>query len=335
VKTKEKALFDSRATHNLIDKRMAKRLGIALQRMKNPQRIQDADFSKNKNGSITHYTNLEVSRGRKSDIQCSYLTSLGEDQMIFGFPWCLAFQPDIDWKNRKVLGDPTTLQQTTANVPWAHVNKLTLVGQILTLNECHKGDEVWVQVNKTNMVQQWAEKAQKGQKVNTEKDVPLQYLDFKDIFSEEVAKRFPPERDDNHKINFTNDALKTFPCKIYPILKPETEFLYTWVHENLEKKFIRESKSPYTCPTFFIKKKNGDYCIIQDYWQLNQFMVPNAMPLPLITSLIEKLHGKTLFTKFDIQSGYHNIWIKDGDQHKAGFKTSEGQFKLMVMNFGL
>jgi reverse transcriptase-like protein len=64
-------------------------------------------------------------------------------------------------------------------------------------------------------------------------------------------------------------------------------------------------------------------------------MVPDAMPLPLITSLIKKLHGKTLFTKFDIWSEYHNIWIKDGDQHKAGFKTSEGQFEPMVMNFGL
>jgi hypothetical protein len=179
------------------------------------------------------------------------------------------------------------------------------------------------------------ERAQKGQKVNTEKDVPPQYMDFKDVFSEKATKHFLPKRDDDHEINLTNDTPKTFPCKIYPILKPKTEFLCTWVHENLEKKFIRESKSPYTCSTFFIKKKNRDYHIIQDYWQLNQFTVPNAMPLPLIMSLIEKLHGKTLFTKFDIQSGYYNIWIKDSDQYKAGFKTSEGQFEPMVINFGL
>jgi reverse transcriptase-like protein len=192
-----------------------------------------------------------------------------------------------------------------------------------------------VQVNKTNVVQQWAERAQKGQKVNTEKDVPLQYADFKDIFSEKAAKHFPPERDDNHKINFTDDALKTFPCKIYPISKPKMEFLCTWVCKNLEKKFIRESKLLYACLTFFIKKKNGDYCIIKDYQQLNQFTVLGATPLLLITLLIEKLHGKTLFTKFDIQSGYHNIRIKEGDQYKAGFKTSKGQFEPMVINFGL
>jgi reverse transcriptase-like protein len=171
--------------------------------------------------------------------------------------------------------------------------------------------------------------------VNTKKDILLQYTDFKDIFSKEAAKCFPLKRDDDHKINFTNDVPKTFSCKIYPILKPEMEFLCTWVHKNLEKNFIREFKSPYACPTFFIKKKNEDYCIIQDYRQLNQFTVPDATPLPLITLLIEKLHGKTLFTKFDIWSGYHNIQIKDDNQHKAGFKTPEGQFKPMVMNFGL
>jgi hypothetical protein len=61
--------------------------------------------------------------------------------------------------------------------------------------------------------------------VNTEKDVPPQYSDFNDVFSKEAAKHFPLERNNDHKINFTDDALKTFPCKIYPISKLETEFL--------------------------------------------------------------------------------------------------------------
>jgi hypothetical protein len=36
VKTKKKALLNSGATYNLINKRMAKKLGIALQKMKIP-----------------------------------------------------------------------------------------------------------------------------------------------------------------------------------------------------------------------------------------------------------------------------------------------------------
>jgi Reverse transcriptase (RNA-dependent DNA polymerase) len=45
--------------------------------------------------------------------------------------------------------------------------------------------------------------------------------------------------------------------------------------------------------------------------------------------------GCTLFTKFDIQWGYNNIWIKPGDEWKAAFLTPEGLFEPMVMFFRL
>jgi hypothetical protein len=43
---------------------MAKRLGVILQKIKNHQKIQNANFSKNKNRNIIHYANLEISRGK-------------------------------------------------------------------------------------------------------------------------------------------------------------------------------------------------------------------------------------------------------------------------------
>jgi hypothetical protein len=52
-------------------------------------------------------------------------------------------------------------------------------------------------------------------------------------------------------------------------------------------------------------------------------------------NLIEQLHGKTLFSKFNICMGYNNIRIADGDQEKATFTTPLGQYEPMVMNFGL
>ena len=39
--------------------------------------------------------------------------------------------------------------------------------------------------------------------------------------------------------------------------------------------------------------------------------------------------------RFVTRWGYHNIRIKDGDQEKAVFKTTIGQYEPMVMNFGL
>jgi hypothetical protein len=37
----------------------------------------------------------------------------------------------------------------------------------------------------------------------------------------------------------------------------------------------------------------------------------------------------------DVQWGFNNIHIKDGDQWKAAFKTPIGLFEPMVMYFGL
>jgi len=42
-----------------------------------------------------------------------------------------------------------------------------------------------------------------------------------------------------------------------------------------------------------------------------------------------------IFTKFDVQWGYNNIRIKEGDEEKAGFKTKYGLFEPRVMFFGL
>jgi hypothetical protein len=58
-------------------------------------------------------------------------------------------------------------------------------------------------------------------------------------------------------------------------------------------------------------------------------------PLPLLPTVIAEVKDTSIFTKFDIRWGYNNVRIKEGDQHKAAFKTEFGLFKLMVMFFGL
>jgi len=68
---------------------------------------------------------------------------------------------------------------------------------------------------------------------------------------------------------------------------------------------------------------------------LNKWTIPNKYPLPLISELIYDLAEKHLFSKFDIHWGHNNICIKEGNEYKAAFKTSEGLFKPTVMFFGV
>jgi Reverse transcriptase (RNA-dependent DNA polymerase) len=88
-------------------------------------------------------------------------------------------------------------------------------------------------------------------------------------------------------------------------------------------------------PVFFIKKKDGSLRLVQDYRVLNAMTVKNRYPLPIISELIAQLWGAKYFTKLDVHWGFNNVWIKEGDERKAAFRTNCGLYEPLVMFFGL
>src|ERR1700723_4296912 len=70
-----------------------------------------------------------------------------------------------------------------------------------------------------------------------------------------------------------------------------------------------------------------------DYRYLNEWTVKNFFPLPLILEIIDKVGKAKLFTKLDLQWGYNNVHIKEGDEWKAAFATHWGSFESLVMFF--
>ena len=123
--------------------------------------------------------------------------------------------------------------------------------------------------------------------------------------------------------------------KNYSLTPQEQIEMEKFLKENLEKGYIRPSKSPMASPFFFVDKKDGKLRPTQDYRYLNEWTIKNAYPLPLISDVIDKLQGSKYFTKLDIRWGYNNVRIKEGDEWKAAFKTNKGLFERMVMFFGL
>ena len=105
-----------------------------------------------------------------------------------------------------------------------------------------------------------------------------------------------------------------------------------FIDKHLKSGKICKSQSP--LPFFFVQKKDGGLHPCRDYWYLNEHTMKNAYPLPLISALINKLKGAQYFSKMDIQWGYNNIHIKEGDKWKAAFITPYSLYKLLVMFFG-
>jgi len=86
---------------------------------------------------------------------------------------------------------------------------------------------------------------------------------------------------------------------------------------------------------FFIKKKDGSLCLVQDYRALNAVTVKNRYLLPLISKLVSQLRGAQYFTKLDVRWGFNNVRIKPRDEWKAAFCTNRGLFEPLVMFFGM
>jgi hypothetical protein len=84
-----------------------------------------------------------------------------------------------------------------------------------------------------------------------------------------------------------------------------------------------------------VEKKDGELCPVMDYRPINEYTVKNKYPIPNAKEQLAKLHKKQWFTKLDVQWGYNNIHIKEGDQWKTAFKTNCGLFECNVMFFGL
>ena len=91
------ALLDSGATENFISKKYAQWLRLLFKKLEKPRAVYNVDGSKNKQGDIRFYTDLEVQTGEQKKNMRFFLTDLGPQNMILGYPWFAGMQPNIDW----------------------------------------------------------------------------------------------------------------------------------------------------------------------------------------------------------------------------------------------
>jgi hypothetical protein len=72
-----------------------------------------------------------------------------------------------------------------------------------------------------------------------------------------------------------------------------------------------------------------------DYRALNEVIVKNKYPLPKIDCLFDQLYGVCVFSKIDLQSGYHQLKIRECDIPKIAFILMYGLYEYTVMSFRL
>jgi hypothetical protein len=85
----------------------------------------------------------------------------------------------------------------------------------------------------------------------------------------------------------------------------------------------------------FVLKKVGTQRLCVDYHALIEVTVKNKYLLPRIDDLFDQLYGVCVFSKVDLQLGYHQLKVRECDISKIAFVSRYGLYEFMVISFGL
>ena len=316
-----KALLDSGATEMFIDKRMADRHGFKLQKLERPIMVRNVDGTNNSGGAITHQIEANVYYKGHVERMRIDVCDLEKTEIILGMPWLAAHNLEINQETEEIkmtrclplCGEGSQKRKKVKIIATKEEEKI--ICQIIDNKEDWKKKE---------------EIEEDHRKI--EEIVPKKFLKWRKVFGKVELKRMPTRKTWDHAIDL-KETFKLRKERIYPLFKNKREEVQNFVKNQLRKGYIRPSKSPQTLPVFFVGKKDGSKRIVMDYYNLNDQMIKNNYPLPLITELIDNMGSKKVFMKMDLRWGFNNVRIKEGDEWKRAFIMHIGSFEPTVMFF--
>jgi len=107
------------------------------------------------------------------------------------------------------------------------------------------------------------------------------------------------------------------------------------VEEWIKEGIIRPSCSDYASPIVIVPKKDGSFRVCVDYRRLNNKIIKDCYPLPLIEDQLDKLQETRIFSTLDLNNGFFHVAMDEESIKYTYFITPEAQYEFMKTPFGL
>ena len=305
--TNLEAFIDSGADESLMDRGLAKYLGLDSELLAKPIRARSL------NGKEL-FAVTQISEPVHMHIDCHsesihfYLINSLSHSLILGQPWLFQHNPRIDWRTGKIR---EWGMDCSANCV-SSVDQGKIVTEINLFSAHTVTDPEYPDLNL----------------------VPPAYHHLQEVFSKTKALSLPPHRPYDCAIDLIPGSA-ILKGRLYSVSGPEREAMREYISASLKAGLIRPSSSPAGAGFFFVGKKDGSLRPCIDYNPLNDITIKNRYPLPLMSSVFDQLQQAKVFTKLDLRNAYHLIRIREGDEWKTGFNYPSGHYEYRVMTFGL
>ncbi len=217
--------------------------------LSHPIRLYNIDGMPNEAGSITHKVQLKLRVGKDEDKHNFLVTSLGgTEKVILGLPWLQLRNPHIDWQKGEMRlasteqihsgGIEVDIHKIAANRLECH--SLVADGTLEQTNkEIFCLTSFTYTINTVNLSTQIAIDKLAGKTKKTfEEMVPLQYHDYKKVFSEEESQRLLEHQPWDHTIDLIPDAKTHWKVRTYPLSPTEQGELDKFLKEHLTKGYL-------------------------------------------------------------------------------------------------
>ena len=245
---------------------------------------------------------------------------LGQAEPIEGAPRALAQQEDI--KENDNYCSIRRLQLITKDDSFTSKGTVEQSKRVQETTSCHIPEHL------TGLY----EKSSTGLKTDEKEKLKELLVKFEDSFSKNEWDLGLTNLT-VHPINTGNAEPVKQPPRRVPLAFAANE--KKAIEDLKAKGVIRDSVSPWASPIVLVHKKDGGVRPCIDYRKVNELVKPDGFPLPRIQDCLDSVVGSTLFSTFDLTSGYFQIPLKEDDIPKSAFVCKYGHFEMTRMPFGL
>lgn len=175
--------------------------------------------------------------------------------------------------------------------------------------------------------------------VTPESEVDLSHIANKSIKSEvaELLTSYKPEKTKDTDIMMTIVVKEERPIYSRPRRLPpsENEIVERQVEEWIRHGIIETCSSEYASPVIVVRKKDGSPRVCIDYRKVNEIIVKDRHPLPLIEDQLDRLKDAKVFTTLDLRNGFFHVAVNKESRKYTAFVTHSGQYCFLKVPFGL